>query len=239
MLIHKKKNNQMSNDKPFQWTTDLVKEFCEWAIMRIDKKPDISTQLYYLVEDFEASHSIDVKNEPTVISHLRNHDSFKGNGADAYWYQFCSSKPIPKEKNNNIANAIEFTLNNEPKDVVIGGHTFKFQEVPTNSASIDVGRDGWEIVEYFAKGYLGNDNVYFKRDRVGNFVATITHPIVRPFFESEERLKDQATIHSVLRVKDSVQFSVGDECKQGEIKSFFIGGKDNNVRFYGKLYMQH
>lgn len=40
----------------FTWTADLVKEFCEYAGLRIGKSADIREQLNYLMEDFKKAH---------------------------------------------------------------------------------------------------------------------------------------------------------------------------------------
>jgi hypothetical protein len=51
--------------------------------------------------------------ERIVVSHFNHHDNFKGNIVDSFFYQFCSSKPIPKEKHEAVKQAIEKTLNGE------------------------------------------------------------------------------------------------------------------------------
>jgi hypothetical protein len=47
------------------------------------------------------------------ISHLQQHDSFKGNKSDAFWYQFCSSKPLEEFSNTKIIEVIETMLNSD------------------------------------------------------------------------------------------------------------------------------
>ena len=46
------------------------------------------------------------------------------------------SQNIKSDKFPAIKQAIEFVLNNEPTDVVVGGYTFKFQTVPTNDDKV-------------------------------------------------------------------------------------------------------
>lgn len=54
------------------------------------------------------------KEEPAVISRLNVHDSFQGNGSDAFWFQFCASKKIELSKHvEAIQNAIEKIINAE------------------------------------------------------------------------------------------------------------------------------
>lgn len=50
---------------------------------------------------------------PIKVSHFTTHDNLKGNNWDSFFYQFCSTKPIPTEKYEPIKKAIEKILSGE------------------------------------------------------------------------------------------------------------------------------
>lgn len=54
------------------------------------------------------------KEVPAVVSSFNVHDNFPGNGIDAFWFQFCSSKKIDLLKHQiPIQRAIESIINAE------------------------------------------------------------------------------------------------------------------------------
>lgn len=51
--------------------------------------------------------------EKIYVTRLWQHDNFKGNGNDAFWYQFCTSKPIEYINNSKLKQAIENCINGD------------------------------------------------------------------------------------------------------------------------------
>jgi hypothetical protein len=62
-------------------------------------------------------HNIEKQAQPSKtkervwVGRFRTHDNFKGNGFDSFWYQFCSSQPIPEEWFPLIKQKIESAIN--------------------------------------------------------------------------------------------------------------------------------
>lgn len=82
----------------------------------------------------EEAEKVDNERIEVVINEFGTDESFfvKGRG----YYEFETSKEISEDKFHAIKAAIEFAINNKPEDVVIGGHTFKFQSVETEPEAV-------------------------------------------------------------------------------------------------------
>lgn len=144
----------------------------------------------------KASNTSSKKDEKIMISHLEKHDSFKGNWADAFWYQFCSSKRLPKDLLHSLELSIEASLT--PPTLA-----------PTSSNEKD-----WEIecIQH------GNKNYWRKQDGLYNsdlFVGGTS---------SEWLLNNGGTIFQVTRKSDGVVFSVGDKHSGTSYKDRTIEG---------------
>lgn len=110
-------------DNTFKWTDELVKEF-------LNEGEPIQNDWTKEIEKFKQSKlpPLSKDKERIEVSHLWQHDNFRGNGNDAFWYQFCTSKPIEHINNSNLKQAIEQALNSKEEVASYDGVYFKTKQ---------------------------------------------------------------------------------------------------------------
>lgn len=230
----------------FQWNDTLVKEFM-LTYNKIDKLIDGADPIIKTMQEWKQSKIKEKERTKVKISQefgstMKHHVS-----GDGFYHPYrleVYGEELTNEQKNKLQSGCESILNNEqPKEE----KSFSKQVddyVNETLSKEETKNKEWEIVGYLAKGYLGESNVVFKKDKAGNFICNFKYTIGKPLWETEERLKKEATIHSVKRLSDGEVFTVGDEVDitfgtyegKDTIKGFEILGEDLKVLFTPNIY---
>jgi hypothetical protein len=129
----------------------------------------------------------------------------KNTGEDFY-YQFCASKPIPKEFSEQICRAIEYVVN----DV--------FEKIVPPTLERQESKKDWEIISYYHEGWI------YKKNSMGEFIAPFNAPVHLLILHPD----NMKIIHSVRRISDGEVFELHkvyyDEMDRNlkPIKKFFV-----------------
>lgn len=128
------------------------------------------------------------------------------NTEDNFYYQFCASKPIPKEFSEQICRAIEYVVN----DV--------FEKIVPPTLERQESKKDWEIISYYHEGWI------YKKNSMGEFIAPFNAPVHLLILHPD----NMKIIHSVRRISDGEVFELHkvyyDEMDRNikPIKKFFV-----------------